>query len=393
MASNDSTGSRYPGPVLVTAGAYAWRLLVVGAVFYFLVQLLSKVALVVIPFIVSILIAAALRPLFDNFRRRGASRGLATALTMFTAIAIVGGLLAVVITRAIQSAPQLGDEINNVIPHVKHWLINGPLKVNPTTVNNLGNRISNDVSKNSSKIASTALSTGKALLEFLGGAILALLSAILLVYDGDRIWAFLLKGFPKEARPSVDVAGRAAWTTVSYYIRGVLIVALFHGTVVGITLTILGAPLALPLGVLVGLGAFVPLLGAIVTGALAVAVAGLSQGLGAALIMVAVLLIDNQIEAHVLQPFVVGRYVRIHPLAVVLALGVGGILFGIFGAVVAVPIVACANSSIRAVRALRASGEDSEEDSKEDEPPPDDQAKSPSEDQPGEGDTVPTGGG
>jgi predicted PurR-regulated permease PerM len=379
MTGSDRTKPGDPGPVLVTAGAYAWRLLVVGAVFYFAVQFLSKVGLVVVPFIVSILIAAALRPLFNSFRHRGASRGTATALTMIAAFAIVGGLLTVVITRAIQSAPQLGNEINNVIPHVKHWLITGPLKVNPTTVNNLGNRISDDVTKNSSKIASTALSTGKALLEFLGGAILALLSSILLIYDGDRIWSFLLKGFPEQTRPSVDAAGRAAWTTVSYYIRGVLIVALFHGTVVGITLTILGAPLALPLGVLVGLGAFVPLVGAIVTGALAVAVAGLSQGLGAALIMVAVLLIDNQIEAHVLQPFVVGRYVRIHPLAVILALGIGGILFGIFGAVIAVPTVACLNSSIRAVRALHNQTE---------EPTPHQP-----EDQPGEGDTVPTGGG
>jgi putative heme transporter len=379
MASNDSSGPRYPGPVLVTAGAYAWRLLLVGAVFYFAIQILSKVALIVIPFVVSILIAAALRPLFDSLRRRGLSRGWATALTMISAIAIVGGLFAVVVTRAIQSAPQLGNEINNVIPHVKHWLITGPLKVNPNTVNNLGNRITTDVTNNSSKIASTALSTGKALLEFLGGLILALLSAILLIYDGDRIWAFLLKGFPLEARPSVDAAGRAAWTTISYYIRGTLVVALFHGTVVGVTLTILGAPLALPLGVLVGLGAFVPLVGAIVTGALAVVVAGLSQGLGAALIMVGVLLLDNQIEAHVLQPFVIGRYVRIHPLAVVLALGVGGILFGIFGAVVAVPIVACINSATRAVRDLHSH------------PPPDDQDQP--EDQPGEGDTVPTGGG
>jgi predicted PurR-regulated permease PerM len=379
MTGSDGTKPGYPGQVLTTAGAYAWRLLVVGAVFYFAIQFLSKVGLVVVPFIVSILIAAALRPLFNSFRRRGTSRGTATALTMITAIAIVGGLLAVVVTRAIQSAPQLGNEINNVIPHVKHWLITGPLKVNPTTVNNLGNRISDDVTKNSSKIASTALSTGKALLEFIGGAILALLSSILLIYDGERIWAFLLKGFPEQARPSVDAGGRAAWTTISYYIRGVLIVALFHGTVVGVTLTILGAPLALPLGVLVGLGAFVPLVGAIVTGALAVAVAGLSQGLGAALIMVAVLLIDNQIEAHVLQPFVVGRYVRIHPLAVVLALGVGGVLFGIFGAVIAVPLVACLNSSIRAVRQLNAQSQDALADQ--------------TEDQPGEGDTVPTGGG
>ena len=125
--------------------------------------------------------------------------------------------------------------------------------------------------------------------------------------------------------------------------------ATFHGVVVASTLAILGVPLAFPLGVLVGLGSFVPLVGAFVTGVLAVAVAGLSKGLLAAIIVVAVLLLDNQIEAHVLQPFVVGRYVRIHPLALVLALASGAVLFGIFGAIVAVPVVACINSAIRAV--------------------------------------------
>ena len=130
--------------------------------------------------------------------------------------------------------------------------------------------------------------------------------------------------------------------------RGTLIVAAFHGVVILITLTILGVPLAFPLAVLVALGSFVPLVGAIVTGALAVGVAGLSQGVVAAVIVVAVLVLNNQIEAHALQPFVVGRYVRVHPLAVVLSLAAGALLFGIFGAIVAVPVVACANSAVRA---------------------------------------------
>ena len=127
-------------------------------------------------------------------------------------------------------------------------------------------------------------------------------------------------------------------------------VAAFHGIVIAITLTILGVPLAFPLAVLVGLGSVVPLVGAVVTGALAVGVAALSKGLVPAVIVAAVLLIDNQIEAHVLQPLVVGRYVRIHPLAVVLALTAGALLFGIFGAIVAVPLVACINSGVRAAR-------------------------------------------
>lgn len=353
----DQTPARraaFPGPVLRTTADYAWRLIAIGTVVYFGVRLLSRLSEVVIPFVVSILISAILQPLAQRMRRAGLGRGVATVLTILSALVIVGGLLTVVVFRAAQQAPQLGDQINNLLPHIKHWLIHGPLKVNPQTVNNLNNTISNDITKNSSAIASTALSTGKTVLSLLTGLVLAVFSTIFLVYDGDRVWAFLLKGVPEVARPKADAAGRAAWNTISYYIRGTLIVALFHGVVVAVTLTILGVPLAFPLGVLVGLGSFIPLVGAVVTGVLAVAVAGLTQGLIAAIIMVAVLLLDNQIEAHVLQPFVVGRYVRIHPLATVLSLAAAGLLFGIVGAFIAVPVVAVVNSAVRAALATRA---------------------------------------
>jgi predicted PurR-regulated permease PerM len=345
-----SGSSRYPGQTLRVAGEYAWRLIVVGIVLYFAVKLLRQLSLAVIPLVVSLLVTALLRPILDFFRRRGLSRGLATLATLLVAVGLVGGIVTVVVIRAAEQAPKLGDEINSLLPQFKHWLITGPLRLNPTTVDNLSKTITNEVSKNSSAIASTALSTGKTAVKVLGGLALTLFSTILLLYDGDRIWAFLLKGAPVSARPRADAAGRAFWRTIGHYVRGTLFVAFFHGVVMVITLTVLGVPLAFPLAVLIGLGSFVPLVGAFVTGVLAVAVAGLSKGLVAAIVVVAVLLLDNQIEAHVLQPLVVGRYVRIHPLAVVLALTSGALLFGIFGAIVAVPLVAGVNSAVRAAR-------------------------------------------
>lgn len=342
---------RYPGPILRTAGDYAWRLLVVGAVVYFLIKLLSMLSLAVIPFLASLLVAALLDPVAYRMRRRGVRRGWATLFTMLMAVVLFGGLITVVVVRATQQAPQLGNEITKLLPQIRHWLVHGPLKLNPATVDNLDKTITNDVTKNSSKIASTALSTGKTVLSFLSGLVLAIFSTIFLIYDGDRVWAYLLKAVPPAGRPAADAGGRAAWLTLSHYVRGTLIVATFHGVVVALTLTLLGVPLSFPLAVLVGLGSFVPLVGAVVTGALAVAVAGLSKGLVAAIVMVAVLLLDNQIEAHLLQPFVVGRYVRVHPLAVVLSLAAGAILFGIVGAIVAVPVVATINSAARAALA------------------------------------------
>ncbi|HET6965057.1 MAG TPA: AI-2E family transporter [Acidimicrobiales bacterium] len=362
MTTSDSVGAgdrpsadrrSYPGPILKTAADYGWRFLVLGTVVYFAVQLLSRLSEAVIPFVVSILVTSLLHPLAQRLRRAGMNRGLSTLLTMLIAVVVLGGLITVVVVRAAQQAPELGNEINRLLPHIKRWLINGPLKMNANTVNNLNSTISNDITKNSKAIASTVLSTGKTVLSFLAGTVLVIFSTIFLIYDGDRVWAFLLKAAPEPARPVVDAAARAAWSTISFYIRGTLIVAFFHGVVVAVTLTILDVPLAFPLAVLVALGSFVPLVGAVVTGVLAVAVAGLAKGLVAAIVMTAVLLLDNQVEAHVLQPFVVGRYVRIHPLAVVLSLAAAGLLFGIVGAIIAVPVVAVVNSAVRAALAHR----------------------------------------
>lgn len=345
-----------PGPLLRAAADYGWRLIVVGFIFYYAVFLLGRLALVVIPFLISLLVTALLRPMYNFFARLGAGRGIGTLATVLGAFIVLGGLVTLVVIRAAEQAPQLGDEINSLIPHVKHWLIHGPLHLNPKSVNNISQTITKDISKNSSTIASTALSTTKSVLDVVGGFLLVVFSTIFLLYDGERVWKFVTLAAPPAVRGRVDAGGRAAWVTLSHYVRGTLVVAAFHGLVMAITLSLLGVPLAFPLAVLIGLGSFVPLVGAVLTGILAVGVAGLSKGLVAAIIVVAVLLIDGQIEGHVLQPFVVGRYVRVHPLAVVLSLGAGGLLFGIFGAIVAVPIVACLNSGIKAATGGEAAG-------------------------------------
>ncbi|MGH9056340.1 MAG: AI-2E family transporter [Acidimicrobiales bacterium] len=366
----------YPGPLLRTTADYSWRLLIVGTVVYFLVRLLSHLTLAVIPFLAAVLAAALLRPVMGFLRRRQVPRGAATLVTVLVAAFVLGGVLTLVVVRAAEQAPQLGNEINSLIPHVKHWLIHGPLRLDANTVDNLSKTLTDEVTKNSSRIASAALTTGKAAIDVLGGIALMVFVTVFLLYDGDRVWDFLVKGAPAAARPRLDAGGRAAWSTLCHYVQGTLVVATFHGIVIAITLTVLGVPLAFPLAVLVGLGSFVPIVGAFVTGALAVGVAGLSKGLVAAIVVFAILIIDAQVEGHALQPFVVGRYVRIHPLAVVMALSAGALLFGIFGAIVAVPIVACINSAVRAARP---------------EPPSPDTEPAPAH-PPGDRDPIPPGG-
>jgi predicted PurR-regulated permease PerM len=283
--------------------------------------------------------------------RRGTPRVLAAITTLLVALVVIGGIIALVVTRAVDQAPQLGAEIDKLIPKVEHWLVTGPLKLNQGTIANFSKTLSKQVDKNSTAIASTAVSTGKTVLDVLAGLVLGVFCTIFLLYDGDRVWRFLCAGFPPAARVRVDRAGRAAWESLIHYVRSTLIVGAFHGLVMAIVLTILGVPLVAPLALIVALGSFVPLVGTVVTGTLAVGVAGISQGAVAALVVVTVLIVDNQVDAHILQPLVIGRYVHIHPLAVVLALATGTVLLGVFGAVIAVPLSACVNSFVRSLRA------------------------------------------
>ncbi|MGI8751601.1 MAG: AI-2E family transporter [Acidimicrobiales bacterium] len=343
----------YPGPVLRTTAAYSWRVLVVGALGYFVLRLLSHLLTAVVPFVVALLVTALLRPVLVFLRHRGVPRLLATVLAVLTAVVVLGGLITVVILGAANQAPQLGAEINRLIPHVKSWLETGPIHVDAKTVNNFSRTLTNTVSTHSSEVASTAFSTGKTVVDVVAGFILAIFVTIFLLYDGEGIWEFCTRAIPRTVRGRVDGAGRAAWSTLCHYVRGTLVVAVYHGVVVAIVLAALGVPLVLPLAVLVGLGSFIPLIGAVVFGLLAVGVAGLSHGLVAVIIVTAVLILDNQVEAHVLQPFVVGRYVRIHPLVVVLGLTVGALLAGVFGAIIVVPLIACINAAARSLLGSR----------------------------------------
>lgn len=340
---------RYPGPVLRTASDYGWRVLVLGAVVLYGIKLLSHLSTEVIPFIVALLVTALLRPLLSFLRRRGLPRGVATVVAVLFAILVLGGVLSLVVIRAIDQAPQLGDQINRLIPDVKRWLVTGPLHVSQSSVNNFSKTLTDEVSKNSSALASTVVSTGKTVLDLLTGLVLAIFITIFLLYDGEGVWEFVVKAVPKPGRHRADSAGRAAWQTLGHYVRGTLVVAAFHGLAIAVALLVLGVPLVLPLAVLVAIGSFVPLVGAVVTGIVAAGVATIEQGVGAGIVIVIVLIVDNQVEAHLLQPFVVGRYVHIHPLATVLALAAGALLFGIFGAIVAVPAVACVNSAVRSL--------------------------------------------
>jgi len=191
---------------------------------------------------------------------------------------------------------------------------------------------------------------GKIAAEFFGGLVLMLFVTFFLIKDGERIWNWLLGAMREQTARRVDRAGHAAWLAVVYYMRGTVAVAAIHAVVIGLALYFMKAPLVIPLAVLVFLAAFIPIVGLLLAGALALMVVLAAKGWVAAVILLGVLIIEDQLEGHLLQPQVVGRVIRLHPLAIILSLAVGSVLAGIPGAVVAVPVVAVITRALPELR-------------------------------------------
>jgi predicted PurR-regulated permease PerM len=322
------------------AADWSWRLLIVGLLIYVVFRVASALALVVLPCLAALLLTALLQPLTARLRRTGMPPLAATWCTVLAAVAVMAGLGILVVTRVRADYPRLQKEVKHTAHEVQSSLAGSPFHLSSTRLDQYYDQVSHFVSQHQSLIAGTVVTGGKIVLELLTGLILMIFITFFLLKDGDRIWAWLIKGLPPEPRRRAGNAGPAAWTALVNYIRGTTAVAAIHAVVIGLALWILGVPLLVPLIVLVFLAAYIPLVGILVAGAAAIVVTLGTKGWIAAVILLGIFILENQIEGHLLQPLVVGRIVRLHPLAVILVLAVGGIVAGIAGAIVAVPAAA-----------------------------------------------------
>ena len=347
--ANSPEQSRVPS-WLQTAAAWSWRLLLIAIVIYLTARMLGILYIVVVPCVAALLLTALLQPLSARLCRSGLSRLAATWVTLLVAAVVLGGLIALVANRASADYPTLVAETKHTATQVESLLSGPPFHVKSSNVQKFLNDIPSYLSKHKALVEGTVVTGGKIASEFFGGLVLMLFVIFFLIKDGERIWKWLLGAMRAETAQRMDRAGRAAWVVLVYYMRGTVAVAAIHAVVIGLVLWIMGVPLALPLAVLVFLAAFVPLVGLLAAGALAILVTLATKGWVAALILLGILVIEDQLEAHLLQPQVVGRVIRLHPLAVILSLAVGGVLAGIAGAVVAVPIVAVITRAVPELR-------------------------------------------
>ncbi len=329
--------AQVPGWLRLAAG-WAWRLLVVGVVIYLAFRVATVLRLVVLPFIAALLFTALLQPLTGRLRRGGMPALAATWCTVLVAVAVLAGAGVLAATQTSADYQTLVRELGNTVHDIQRGLAGPPFHFRQASLEQLSNRALTFLKQHQSAVAGTVLSGGKIFLEVLAGLVLMLFVTFFLLKDGGRIWSWLISPLSPEARWRAQGAGAAAWQALTYYVRGTIAVAAIHAVVIGVALWVLGVPLLAPLVILVFLAAFVPLIGILVAGTLAVAVTLGTKGWVAALVLVAIFILENQLESHLLQPLVVGRMVRLHPLAIILVLAVGAAIAGIAGAVVAVPI-------------------------------------------------------
>jgi putative heme transporter len=354
--------------VLRFAAAWSWRLLLVVAAVWVFLQLFSILSVVVVPVIIGLLLCAVLSPMVDRLTRWGWPRGLATAVTILTGIALVVALVALVAQQFTSGFDDLRDQFDRSLGELERYLAD--LGLERAQLQDFFDRVREGVGSGSDNLGGTVVKTATTAGHLLAGLFIVLFTTIFFTYDGRNIWQWMVRLFPDHARERVHGSGTRAWAVLTAYVRATVVIAAVDALGIAIVALILGLPLVVPLAVLVFLGAFIPVVGATISGIAAVAVALVSEGPVQALIMLGGVIGVQQLEGHVLQPFLMGRLVRVHPVAVVVVIAIGGLVAGIFGALIAVPLTAIINTVatyLAGERRARLAGEERVRPTREDE--------------------------
>ncbi|MFC5139187.1 AI-2E family transporter [Actinomycetospora rhizophila] len=343
---------RWEVPVaLEIASGLAWRVLLLAAAGYAILYVMGLLSAVLVPVVLAIIAASLLAPEAHALSRRWrhVPHALATALVLLAGIAIVSAVFYGVVLAFISGLPDLTTQLTASLTGIQEWLRTGPLGLNNEQFTAIGNQAIAYLQSSQATLATSALGAVGTVGELFTEMLLTLFTLIFLVYDGGLVWRFVLSGVPKAARDRADIAGRRAFASLVGYTRATVLVAAADAVTAGVGLWLIGVPLAVPLAALIFFGAFVPTLGAVVTGVVAVLVALVSGGLTDALLVVLLLVAVQNLEGYILQPLLLGRSIKLHPLAVVLPIACGLVLFGIPGALLAVPLVTVVDAGVRSL--------------------------------------------
>ncbi|WP_242497997.1 AI-2E family transporter [Nocardioides glacieisoli] len=355
------------------AAAWAWRLIVITAAGLGLLWTLRYFAVITLPLAVSLLIAALAVPLVNLLRRIGLPRGAATGIVMVLGIGTVALLLTFVGQQVAAGASDLADSVVEGLQQLRDWLRTGPLHVSDSQLDGYLEGVQGAVtdSTGANGMVTRVTEVGTAVGHVVAGFFIVLFSTYFFLADGDRIWAWLVRIAPRAARERVDASGRVAWVSLTQFVRATVLVALADAVGIMLVAWFLDVPFVVAIGVLVFLGAFVPMIGATIAGSVAVLVALVDQGPWPAVLMLVGVIVVQQIEGHVLQPFLMGRFVSLHPLGVIVAIGCGVLVAGVAGALIAVPLAAAGNAVAQHLASYTDLGEDEPDEALDDDLAPD----------------------
>ena len=353
-----------PQPLRLAA-AIAWRVLVVAAAVVVVAFIVAKLRIIAIPFFVGLLVATQLVPVVDGMERRGAPRWAAALGALVLALAVLAGLAAALVGTVIADFDRLDVNFEGGLEEIGDFLVE-KLDVPREDVDQGIDDLLSNLRDNSSTVLGGVFSGASLALELAAGTILTVMVLFFALKDGRSMWEWTLRLAPESRREDARAIGQQTWAILRAYFRGTATVALIDAVFIGIALLLIGVPLVVPLAVLTFFAAFIPIVGAVAAGIVAVLVALVSEGVTDAVLVGLAVLAVQQIEGNVVAPVLVGRQLSLHPMVVILSVAAGGIIWGVLGAAIAVPLVAV----VSGLAAYLSASEPGEGASDSDEPTP-----------------------
>ena len=346
-------------PTVARLGTYAWKAIGIGIVGWVLIKLLSTLWVLVLTGAIAMLLGRALDPVAASLRRRGARPALVAITTLLGFLLVMAGIVSLLVPAIVSEFSDLGPTLEDAVDDVEDWLVDdSPFDVSRQDIEEFREEASERARTTLESQSGTVVSGTVIAFEVVTGVVLALITTFFILKDGDRFCRWMLGFVPEERRPLTRRLAARAWRTLGGYLRGSATLGVIEGVIIGTTVWLVGGALAVPVAVITFFAAFLPFAGAVLAGAVAVLVTLVTAGFSAALIVLIVAVVVQQFDNDLLAPIVFGRSLQLHPLIVLGAIVAGSTLFGVFGAVLAVPVSAMAINVMAEARAAAEDGED-----------------------------------
>ncbi|MGE0879572.1 MAG: AI-2E family transporter [Acidimicrobiia bacterium] len=340
--------------MLDRAAAIVWRVGLLAIALVLVLGAAWRLRLVVLPVAIGLFVTALLAPPAHWLMRHGWRPLAATSAVYAGALAVLTVLVVVLVPRFVDEFGGVTGSVSTSIDDVRDWATSGPLHLSSDEVDRIAESAREQLGANQAQFVTGAVTGVRYVVEGVIVTFASLLLSFFFVKDGERLWSAILQTVPSVQRDRADRAGRRAWHGVRDYLRGMTLEALAEAAMKAIGLLVLGVPLVLPLAVITFLGGYIPLVGAVLAGALSASVALVTEGPGTALAVVALSLFIQNVASQLLDPLIMSRTTRLHPVVVLLAVTTGGVLAGVLGAVLAVPLVAATAGALDELRETRA---------------------------------------